>query len=205
MKRLAHRPITLVTGAAAKLGMGRASALLLARNGGRVCVSDVPSMEAKGHEVVEQIKKEGGDAFWVALDVSKEKDWENGIAQIEKTWGPLDVLVSNAGIARNEILPPDNLSSHSTEVWRTILSVNQDGVYFGLKHGSKSAMKREDKSRTASFINFSSVAGLSGTGAPYGNLAYTVSGEGGREKRRNIGGSGVLRLRPRSGFFVHLS
>lgn len=100
-RRLAHAPIALVTGASAKAGMGRASAVLLARHGAKVVVTDLPAMEARGAETVEQIEKEGGKATWLPLDVAREGDWEAAIAATEKKWGPLDILVSNAGIGTN--------------------------------------------------------------------------------------------------------
>ncbi|KAI9006840.1 short-chain dehydrogenase/reductase SDR [Hyaloraphidium curvatum] len=174
--RLAHRPVAFVTGAAAPKGMGRASALLLAKHGARVVVSDLPSKEAQGKEVAEAIGKGGGEAIWVPLDVSDEEGWRAAVDSAEKQLGPLSVLVNNAGIGFPEIDgPPQTLADHPTAAWRRVLGVNLDGVYFGLKHGAKSMLKRADKSHQGSIINFSSVAGLSGTGVPYGMLGYTVS------------------------------
>jgi NAD(P)-dependent dehydrogenase (short-subunit alcohol dehydrogenase family) len=60
--------------------MGHASAVLLGREGARVIVSDIPKMEEKGKQVVEEIKKDGGQAVWVPLDVANESEWPGAIA-----------------------------------------------------------------------------------------------------------------------------
>jgi NAD(P)-dependent dehydrogenase (short-subunit alcohol dehydrogenase family) len=73
--------VALITGAAAPLGIGRATAALFAENGARVVVTDLVSQRTRGMETVADIRREGGTAIFVPLDVSNEQDW---IAAIEE-------------------------------------------------------------------------------------------------------------------------
>ena len=84
-----------VTGAAQ--GIGRATALLLAREGATVALADNNTRD--GEAVAEQIRAGGGKARFWALDVSKEADVAAVIADVGKEFGRLDILVNNAGIS----------------------------------------------------------------------------------------------------------
>ena len=93
MKRVAGK-IALVTGGA--MGLGAATAKLLASEGARVLVTD---MDAKGGKlIVAQIKKAGGEASFIKHDVTVEKDWERVVKACVKTYGELNVVVNNAGV-----------------------------------------------------------------------------------------------------------
>lgn len=89
-KRLEGK-IALVTGAAQ--GIGEETAVLLAREGATVIVSDV--QDAKGQNIANII---GSSAIYLHLDVSKEKDWAQAITKILQKFSKLDILVNNAGI-----------------------------------------------------------------------------------------------------------
>ncbi|KAI9028046.1 oxidoreductase [Hyaloraphidium curvatum] len=166
--------VCFITGASSPLGMGHASAVLLAREGARVVVSDLPKLEEQGRKVVEEIEKEGGKAIWVPLDVAEESQWPGAIAAAEQAFGPLDVMVANAGIAMEyesyTVNEGDSLMDHPTADWRKILAVNQDGVYFAIKYGGKSMLKNPVK-EGKSIIVISSTAGFTGQ---FG-FAYTAS------------------------------
>jgi NAD(P)-dependent dehydrogenase (short-subunit alcohol dehydrogenase family) len=140
--------VALVTGAG--MGLGRAAALMLAREGARVVVTDVKEME--GRDTVEAIIASGGEAMFLRQDVTSEADWKDVVSGAIRRFGKLDILVNNAGV-----LFAASVEETSLEQWRSLMSVNCDGVFLGTKHAI-AAMK--DKG--GSIINLSSVAGLVG-------------------------------------------
>ena len=142
--------VVIITGAAS--GLGEADALLLAKEGAKVVVTDID--EAKGSKVTEEIRREGGEAIFVKHDVTSEKDWENVIEKTLSEFGKLDVLVNNAGI---QIIR--EVENFTLEEWRRLMSVNLDGVFLGTKHAIR-AMKN---SGGGSIINMSSAVGIVGT------------------------------------------
>jgi NAD(P)-dependent dehydrogenase (short-subunit alcohol dehydrogenase family) len=74
--------VCFITGCTTPRSIGRASALLLARHGGKVVAADLPKMQGLGEELVAEIKKAGGEAVFVPLDVTKEDQWTSAMA----TW-----------------------------------------------------------------------------------------------------------------------
>lgn len=148
MTGLAGR-VALVTGAAS--GIGRASAIALAREGARVVVADVD--ERGGTEVCRAIEADKGKADFIALDVTDESAWSRAIEQVRARCGALHVLVNNAGICISAPLAELSLAS-----WRRQLAVNLDGVFLG----TKAALPLLAASGGGSIINVSSVAGLRG-------------------------------------------
>jgi NAD(P)-dependent dehydrogenase (short-subunit alcohol dehydrogenase family) len=146
MNRVAGK-VALVTGAG--MGLGRASALMLAREGARVAVTDVK--EAEGRAVADAIIETGGEAIFIRHDVASEADWANAIDITLRRFGKLDILVNNAGV-----LFAAKVGETSLERWRGLMAVNCDGVFLGTKHGM-AVMKKG-----GSIINLSSVAGIVG-------------------------------------------
>jgi NAD(P)-dependent dehydrogenase (short-subunit alcohol dehydrogenase family) len=121
-----------VTGGAGDLGA--ATALLLAKEGAKVVITDID--EAGGRKVVEDIQRDGGKAIFLKHDVTSEEDWKEIIDKTVSEFGKLDVLVNNAGVfSRNPI------EDIPLEEWRWVISVNLDGVFLGTKHGIR-AMKK---------------------------------------------------------------
>ena len=112
----AEGKVAIVTGAAS--GIGRAAAGLLAREGARVAVTDIAS-EA-GLEAAEQISKLGGLARYWQLDTTDEQAIQSVFADVVGTFGRLDVLVNNAGIAGVR-KPTHELT---LEEWNSVISVN---------------------------------------------------------------------------------
>ena len=141
--------VTILTGGAGDLG--RATALLLAREGAKVVVTDIDDM--KGEKVVEDIESEGGKAMYMRHDVTSEQDWKEIIQRTLLEYSKLDVLVNNAGVFSRK--PIEDLS---LEEWRWVMSVNLDGVFLGTKHAI-GAMK---ETGGGSIVNISSVAGIVG-------------------------------------------
>jgi 3(or 17)beta-hydroxysteroid dehydrogenase len=151
--------IALVTGAAS--GIGKATALLLAREGAKVAVADInqPGAEAAASEIV----LEGQTAIAYRLDVTSERDWRIVLDDLLEKWERLDILVNNAGIS---FASP--VSEMTLEEWRKVFAVNLDSVFLGTKHGA-AAMRLTGG---GSIINVSSASGIK---ASPGASAYCAS------------------------------
>jgi len=155
MGRVAGK-VAIVTGGAS--GMGKADAILLAREGARVVVADLN--EKDGMEVARGI---GDNALFLRLDVTDEDNWKTVISATLEQFGRLDILVNNAGmIALGTIVDTD------LATWRKINAVNSDGVFLGCKH----AIPVMAASGGGSIINMSSVAAIHGQSFV---AAYTAS------------------------------
>jgi len=142
--------VALVTGGAS--GIGRASALLLAKEGAAVAVTDI--QDDAGKDVVAAIKKDGGAALYIHHDVAEEAAWDSAVAQVKDRFGRLDILVNNAGIAIAGSVLTMTLAD-----WRRQTAINLDGVFLGVKH----ALPLMRASGGGSIINISSLAGLKGS------------------------------------------
>ena len=94
------------------------------------------------------------------LDVTQEADWQAAVELAEREFGRLDILVNNAGIA-----DLSGVEETSQEVWDRVLSVNQTGVWLGMK----TAIPAMRRAGGGSIINISSILGLVGSG---GSAAY---------------------------------
>ncbi|AHI24784.1 3-beta hydroxysteroid dehydrogenase [Komagataeibacter xylinus] len=141
--------VALVTGASR--GIGKATALLLAREGAKVVVADLKADE--GQAVVAEITNAGGEALFVPLNVAAEDDWKQAMAAIAARFGRLDIAVNNAGI-----LYSGSVETTSLADWRRVQSVNLDGVFLGTRYAVE-AMKPHGG---GSIINLSSIEGLVG-------------------------------------------
>jgi NAD(P)-dependent dehydrogenase (short-subunit alcohol dehydrogenase family) len=144
--------VALVTGGAS--GIGAACARALAEAGAAVVLTDV--QDDKGHALAEEIGKAGGKARYLHHDVTREDEWVQVVAEVKATFGRLDVLVNNAGIA----IPSASITDMSLADFRRQQSINVEGVFLGVKHGL--ALMR-DAGNGGSIINMSSVAGLKGS------------------------------------------
>jgi NAD(P)-dependent dehydrogenase (short-subunit alcohol dehydrogenase family) len=157
-ERVANK-VALVTGAAS--GIGRATALLLAREGAAVVVTDIAAEE--GRQVAEEISRNGGKAVFQALDVSDEAAWEGLTDQMLHDFAKLDIAVNNAGVAISRPITEMTLAE-----WRRVLQINLDGVFLGTKH----AIRAMQSANGGSIIN---VASASGIKASAGASAYCAS------------------------------
>ena len=118
--------IAVVTGAGS--GIGRASALMFAREGARVGVVDLEEATAKA--TAEEIERAGGQALAIRADVSKAADNEAVVGQTLARWGRLDVFHANAGVPQF----PTPIEDVEEATFDRIMSVNVKGVFLGAKY-----------------------------------------------------------------------
>ena len=153
--------VTIVTGSAG--GIGRESALALAREGASVCVSDV-NIEA-GEETAQMIIDKGGKAIFVHCDVRNADDVNAMVKATVNTFGRLDCAVNNAGIAGSLV---KRIHEVEDDIFDQIMSVNVKGVWLCMKAELQYMLAQG----FGSIVNIASVAGL--IGAPKG-AAYSAS------------------------------
>jgi NAD(P)-dependent dehydrogenase (short-subunit alcohol dehydrogenase family) len=162
----------LITGAAG--GIGAATARLIAREGGKLFLTDLD--EAAGLTLAASLGSCGAEAEFLRLDVTNEDEWRAVIAACTRRFGRLDVLVNNAGIGEGGKPEDETLES-----WRRMMSINLDGVFLGTKH-ALIAMKAQAPPG-GSIINISSIYGI--VGDPTGG-AYNASKGGVRLYTKSV-------------------
>ncbi len=151
--------VAVITGAAT--GIGRATALLLAREGARVVVGDIN--EPKAAETIDAVASEGGEAIYRRCDVDREEDLAALVAAAKDEYGRLDVVFGNAGL-----LKTSSLEELSTEEFSRHLAVNLTANFLLAKHAAP-ALRRQGG---GSIIFTASAGGLRGT---RGSIAYNAS------------------------------
>ncbi|RFB16816.1 SDR family oxidoreductase [Bacillus sp. HNG] len=152
--------VSVVTGAAS--GMGKAIAILYAKEGAKVVVSDINIEAAKA--TVEEIKAIGGDAIAVMTNVAKEEDIQNLINTAVNTYGTVDILVNNAGIMDN-FEPAGEIIDQN---WERIFAVNTTSVM----RATRKVLPIFLEKNAGVIINVASAGGLQGARA---GAAYTAS------------------------------
>ena len=140
----------IVTGAS--LGIGRATAILLAKEGAKVALTDL--RDAEGKKVAKEIHDDGGTAEYWHLDVAREAEVQSVFAEIGEHFGRIDVLVNNAGIA-GASKPTHEITE---EEWDRVQAVNVKGVFLCTKH----VIPFLRKTGGGSIINLSSIYGIIG-------------------------------------------
>ena len=155
--------VGLVTGASS--GIGRAVALVWAREGAKVVVSDIQVMA--GEETAALVRAQGGDAIFVATDVSRQQDSQ---ALVEKTlahYGRLDIACNNAGIGG----PVARTADYPLEGWAKVIDINLSAVFYGMQQQIAAMLKTGG----GSIVNMASVLGaVGGARSP----AYTAAKHG---------------------------
>ncbi len=141
--------VALLTGAAS--GIGRASALLFAKEGAAVGVVDVN--EKAGKEVAKEITSQGGQAFFIPADVTRAADCEHAVRRAAEKFGALHILFNNAGIIRRA-----SVLDLSEADWDRVMEVNVKSIFLM----SKCAIPLIEKSGGGSIINTASGWGLAG-------------------------------------------
>ena len=141
--------VAIITGAAS--GIGRATAILFAKEGGKVVVAD--KNEVGGNETVDLIRSDGGQAIFNYVNVTSATDIQGMVKTTINTYGKLNILVNNAGIAIR--LPVVDLSE---EDWDRNIDVNLKSIYLS----SKYAIPRMIENSGGSIVNITSIYGIVG-------------------------------------------
>jgi 3-oxoacyl-[acyl-carrier protein] reductase len=141
--------VALVTGAAQ--GIGKAIALLLARNGADVVVSDI-NLE-KAQETTNEIEGMGRRSFAIKVNVADLKDVEQMVKAIVEQFGRIDILVNNAGITRDRLI-----LRMTEEDWDTVLDVNLKGTF----NCTKAVIRHMSKQKSGKIVSIASVSGEMG-------------------------------------------
>jgi NAD(P)-dependent dehydrogenase (short-subunit alcohol dehydrogenase family) len=149
MNRIDGR-IAIVTGAAN--GIGRAIALALARGGADIVVSDV--LTDDGERTVREITDGGGQASFVAADVSDARHAEHLVAVTIERFGRLDILVNNAGVGGSKL----RLHDVEPDEFDRVINVNLRGTFLCTKYALPHFLARHD----GRIINIASTYGLIG-------------------------------------------
>jgi len=157
--------VAIVTGA--RRGMGKSHAILLAKHGAKVVVSDVSFEDCQ--KVVEEIEKEGGEAMAVKCDVSKKKEVDEMVRKTIDRWGKIDILVNNAGIC--QFKPFLELTE---EEWDKTLDINLKGYFLV----AQAVVKEMTKRKSGAIINIASVA-MGQTGVGFPALVHYCASKGG--------------------------
>lgn len=118
--------VALITGAGS--GIGKAAALLLAREGARVAA--LGRTEEEIRETVEEIKRQGGEAITVCADISQPEEMRQAVARLMEEWNRLDIVFANAGI--NGVWAP--IEELEPEEWDKTLNVNLKGTFLTVKY-----------------------------------------------------------------------
>lgn len=136
--------VAIVTGAAS--GIGKEIAIVFAREGAKVAIADLDQKAAD--TTAREIDATGKRTLGVAMDVANEQTVDEGTAQVIKTFGTLDVLVSNAGI---QIVAP--LVEFEFAKWKRLLSIHLDGAFLT----TRAALRQMYKQKSGSIIYMGSV------------------------------------------------
>jgi NAD(P)-dependent dehydrogenase (short-subunit alcohol dehydrogenase family) len=144
-----NKKVALVTGGAS--GIGRATAKLFAQESARVAVVDID--QELGKSVVTEIESTGGQAIFIHCDVAKAEDCQRAVEQTAATFGGLDILFNNAGIARRT-----NVLTITETEWDLVMAVNVKSIFLM----SKFAIPYMEKRGSGSIVNTSSGWGLKG-------------------------------------------
>ena len=151
--------VAIITGAAS--GIGKATAKLFAEHGAKIVVADIDSEGSE--QTVTEIRDKRNVAIFINTDVTVKSDTQNLVTQTVETFGKLDILFNNAGIAMR--LPVAELPE---EDWHRCLDVNLNGVFLC----AKAAIPAMKKNGSGVIINMSSIYGIVGADV---RAAYVAS------------------------------
>lgn len=164
MSKLQNR-VALVTGGGR--GIGRAIALALAREGAKVAVTARTTGELE--EVVQTIRGEGGEALTLRADLADRASPREVIQTVADTWGPVEILVNNAGVGSS--MGPRPVVDFDDELWELTLTVNLTAPYLLCKAVLPAMLQR----KWGRIINVASINGKVGS---FHGAAYSASKHG---------------------------
>lgn len=172
MDKLLTGKVAIVTGAGS--GIGRAVALLYAKQGASVMVSDIN--EKSGEETVNEITTSGGSAAFFKADTGKAEDNEALVKVTVDKFGKLDIACNNAGIGGEAA----ESANYGLDSWKKVMDVNLNGVFYGCKY----QLRAMEKNGGGAIVNMASVHGT--VAAPMSS-AYTTTKHGVVGLTKNIG------------------
>lgn len=152
--------VVIVTGAAQ--GMGAAHAKKFIEEGAKVILTDLN--EEKGQALATEL---GENALFIKHNVANEDDWNTVVAKAEEAFGPVTVLVNNAGITMAK-----SILETTVEEYRRIVEINQVSVFLGVK----AVIPTMQKAGIGSIVNISSLNGLVGGAIGYTDTKFAVRG-----------------------------
>src|SRR5688572_12655780 len=141
--------VVLITGGSG--GQGRVQARLFAEQGAAVVLTDVSA--APGKAAAAAIRKSGGVAAFLELDVVAAESWQRAMRRVQRAHGRLDVLVNNAGVVSRT-----SVRTIALEEWQRVIEINLTGPMLGIQ--AAAPLMRD--SGGGSIVNISSTAGLIG-------------------------------------------
>jgi len=149
--------VAIITGGAR--GMGASHVRRFVEEGAKVVFTDIRVQE--GQALSEKV---GKNAVFIKHDVTKLNEWKNVVQRTEELFGPINILVNNAGVDH----PEEDLAEADLDVYYNVIRVNQHSVFFGMK----SVVDSMRKAGGGSIVNISSLAGIVGA---FQKIAYTAS------------------------------
>lgn len=152
--------VAIITGAAQ--GMGATHATEFIKQGAKVVLTDLN--EEKGAALAAEL---GENALFIKQDVTSEQGWADVVAKAEEAFGPVNVLVNNAGISLNKFMLEMSLDDYMK-----IVNINQVSVFLGMKAVAGSMQKAGG----GSIVNISSINGLVGGAIGYTDTKFAVRG-----------------------------
>lgn len=155
MKRLEGK-VAIITGGSR--GMGASHAQRFIKEGAKVVFTDI--LVEEGEALAREL---GENARFIKHDVTKLDEWKNVVAETEATFGPVNVLVNNAGISFAK-----SMEEITEEEYLRVIHINQVSVFLGMK----SVIPSMKKAKGGSIVNISSMSGFVGT--PH-SIAYDAS------------------------------
>lgn len=142
--------VVFITGGSS--GIGKASAIAVAKEGAKVAIADLAQSDYKS--VISEIEKGGGQAIFVPCDVTSDNDVKMAIDAVVAKWGRLDVAFNNAGIG-GKSAPIAEMDSKNFEL---VIRINLIGVFYCMKH----ELAVMQKQKSGSIVNMSSILGQVG-------------------------------------------
>lgn len=159
MSRLSGK-VAIITGGAR--GMGASHVRKFAKEGAKVVFTDI--LEQEGSALAEEL---GENVRFVKHDVTKAEEWQSVVEEAENSYGPVHILVNNAGITMAK-----SIMEISEEEYRRIVDINQVSVFLGMK----AVLPSMQKTTGGSIVNISSVNGLVGGAVGYTDTKFAVRG-----------------------------
>lgn len=155
--------VALVTGGSR--GIGAATALALAQAGHRVALT-WSSDESGAERTVKDIEAAGGQALALRADAADSAAVDAAFSEVEQQWGPVEILVVNAGITRDGLL-----MRMSEKDWHDVLTTNLDGAFLAVKRATPKMLRN----RWGRIVTVSSVVAAMGSG---GQVNYAAAKAG---------------------------